>query len=468
MLEALLAYCARDYYPFHFPAHKQGRSGRKLQGEIIGYSLDLTELPGLDDLHHPVGPIKQAQDLAAQLAGAYRSYFLVNGSSVGLMAAMLGVCSPGEEVLIPRQCHRSLVSAAIWTGVRPVFLLGGTDARWCLPTGVDNNEIKQALDSHPQIKAIFLVYPTYEGLAYRLNDLISECHRRGLAVVVDQAHGAHFGLHPDFPESALALGADVVVDGWHKTMGSMTQTAIMHLNHGFSKADRVSHALDLLQTTSPSYPLMASLDAARAFIAQQGEKIWAGALQAAEDVRAWLRKDHGFELWEPGGERRLDPLRITAAAADTRVNGGGLAAALREHGGIEVESWGDRHVLLVFSWADTPAAGLLVRQAFASASSAMGSLRVANGKVSMPAPAMPESVITPREAFFAGRIRLGLAEAEGRVAAGPIIPYPPGIPLCWPGELIGGDLTAFLQERLSQGYEIQGINQAGEVAVVST
>jgi len=459
---------ARDYYPGHFPAHKGGKAWpgwwRRLVGDKLA-ALDLTELPGLDDLHHPQGPIARAQELTARLAGAGRSYFLVNGTTVGLLAALLGMSRPDEPVLVPRCGHRSLVGAAILAGIRPVFLRDSFDRTWDLPLGIDRAEAESALASHPGCRLLVLVYPTYEGVAWEIGPLIEWAHSLGMTVVVDQAHGAHFGKHPRFPPSALDLGADVVVEGWHKTLGSLTQTAVLHLRHGLDEGGRVVRALDLLQSTSPSYPLLASLDAMQAHLARRGAAAWEEALAAVDELRGWLKARPEFELWEgPGGECR-DPLRLVISAAPLGVEGRALAEILREEGRVQVEAWGRRHVLLLFSLADGAWSIPRVRQAFSVLLSRPLVAKPRAGVVGYePRPGRP--VLTPREAFMAPHRWVPLDAAAGEIAAQALVPYPPGIPLCWPGELIGKDLVAYLRELQAWGHAIQGLTDEGEVAVV--
>lgn len=468
LVAALKAYLANDYFPCHFPAHKGGQGWpqdwRELIGEKVG-RLDLTELPGLDDLHSPSGPIAAAQEMAAALCGAGQSYFLVNGASVGLLAALLGLCRPGETVLLPRHVHRSLVGAAILSGIRPVFLQGEVDPHWGLPLGVAREELEQVLASFPAATVLVLVYPTYEGVAFDLQGLVSLAHERGLKVVVDEAHGAHFGFHRRFPPKALALGADVVVDGWHKTLGSLTQTAVLHIRGGVEGGERVALALDLLQTTSPSYPLLASLDALRAEVARRQGELWEGALAAADEVRQWLTEQEVFAVWEPGPGRIQDPLRLVVAAPGLGYDGRELALALQDQGRLAVEAFGERHVLLVFSFADTLQSADRIKRAFGSV--AGGATAGGSFNAGLPRPPVPKAALTPQEAFFAPWRWLALPQAIGEVAARAIVPYPPGIPLCWPGEVISEELAAHVKVLRQRGYHLQGLTARDEVAVVA-
>lgn len=470
LVAALTAYLARGCLACHFPAHKGARGWpdfwRELVGEGVG-RLDLTELPGLDDLHAPHGPIAAAQALAASLCGAKESYFLINGASVGLMAALLGLCRPGEVVVMPRYGHRSLVAAAVLSGIRPVFLAGEYDPLWGLPTRVTPPELDAVLASFPQAAVLVLVYPTYEGVAFDLGSLITLAHGRGLKVVVDQAHGAHFGLHASFPPGALGLGADVVVDGWHKTLGSLTQTAVLHLGQGVNFGERIALALDFLQSTSPSYPLLASIDALRAEIARRGADLWEAALAAADEVRAWLDGDWRFVVWTPGPGLTQDPLRLVVAAPSLGYDGRELALSLCERGGLAVEAWGDRHVLLVFSLADDREVASRVVAAFRAVAAQGTADRRAKTPGVLPRLAIPPAVLTPREAFFAAHRWLPLGEAVGEVAARAIVLYPPGTPLCWPGELIGEEVAHYVEIYRRRGYHLQGLSLRGEAAVVA-
>jgi arginine/lysine/ornithine decarboxylase len=290
---------------------------------------------------------------------------------------------------------------------------------------------------------------------------------------VDEAHGAHFGRHPRFPPGALELGADVVVDGWHKTLGSLTQTAVLHLRPGLEEEERIALALDLLQTTSPSYPLLASLDAMRARLAQEGAGLWNEALAAADEVRRYLEQTPGLEVWEPEPPRRQDPLRLVVSAYYERGWSGRLLAdALREQGRLQVEAWGERHVLLVFSLADGRQAAERVKAAFATVLKAGVAGRKPDFRPDRdlgpyPWPPAGTLALTPQEAFLAPHRRLPLAAAAGEIAARPLVPYPPGVPVCWPGEIIGTELVAYIEELRARGYSVQGVSREGEVTVVA-
>jgi arginine/lysine/ornithine decarboxylase len=382
------------------------------------------------------------------------------------MAALLGLCQPGDLVLLPRHGHRCLVSAAVVSGIRPAFLRGEVDRAWGLPLGVTGQEVEEALNRFPETKAVVLVYPTYEGVSPDLARAVEAAHRRGVKVVVDAAHGAHFGFHPQFPPRALAVGADVVVDGWHKTLGSLTQTAVLHLREESESLSRVAWALDLLQTTSPSYVLLSSLEALCLQLAERGGELWEGALAAAGEVRSWVRAQSGLTLWEPGPGWLQDPLRVVVSARDYGYDGAELASMLREHGGVVVEAWGAHHVLMVLSFADGPECVPAIIRALQRIEPKPGPAKTED-EVFLKGIALPRAPLTPREAFFAPQRLVPLSQASGKIAARPIVPYPPGIPICWPGEVVEEDVVDYVTALVARGGQVQGLTPDMKVAVVA-
>jgi arginine decarboxylase len=444
LYEAICRYRESVRAALHVPGHKLGQAAppalRSEFGPALG--MDLTEAPGLDDLHAPEGPITEAQALAAQAFGAAESFFLVGGTTAGLHALVLAAVRPGEAILVPRHAHRSIVGALILAGVRPVWAPVRFHERLDIAMGVDPDAFRAAL---PAVKAALLVHPTYYGVAGAIGPLIEAAHQQGIPVLVDEAHGSHFRFHPALPPDALSLGADGVVQSTHKTGGSLTQSSLCHLGQGARlSAPRLKEMLRLVQSTSPSYLLMASLDLARRELALHGQERWAEAIELAQQARTRIEQLPGLELFPTD-----DPTKLLIGVAGRRLTGFAAADLLWE-AGVAVETAGYGYLLAVLTPGDT--AETIDRLVSALANLPEGRQPLAPWEP----PPTPETVLLPREAYLGEKVFVPLREAVGRIAAEMIAPYPPGIPVVVPGERLTSDLLAYLERSLAAGAHLQG------------
>lgn len=464
LLAALRAYSRRRPAVFHIPGHKRGRGAPRALVRLLGpgtLAADLTEAPGLDDLHAPEGAIAEAQRLAAAAFGAAHTHFLVGGTTAGLQALLLAACAPGDTVLVPRHAHRSILGGLILSGARPVYLRPDYEKGLDLPLGIPPARLAAALQEHPSARAAVLIHPTYHGLAGHIEELISICRRAGVPALVDSAHGAHFRFHPGLPGDPVAAGADGVVHSVHKTGGSMTQSSLLHLPSR-SQLDpiRVAEMLRLVQSTSPSYVLMASLDAARRELALRGAAAWGEALAMAQAAREQLARVPGVAVPAPAAIRgeAVAALDLTRLVIDVRGRGiTGFAAReyLWQQHGVAVELAGQGYVLALVGPADTSRSiGRLVAAVaglpWAPAAAAAGA------PASLGEPPWPDVVLTPRDAFLGPSTAVPLAAAQGRIAAELVAPYPPGIPVVAPGERITPEVALFLQLCVATGQHLQG------------
>ena len=257
LYDKLMAYSISGHYGFHMPGHKRNTA---LLGTGLPYGLDITEIDGFDDLHHARGIIREGQECAAKLYHADESHYLVNGSTVGLLSAILGSTRPGDRVIIARNCHKSVYNAIFLNDLKPVYIypdmIPGTDI--CGP--VSAAQAAALIREYPDAKAVIITSPTYDGIVSDVAAIAEEAHKNGIPLILDEAHGAHFGFHPYFPKNGNQLGADLVIHSLHKTMPSLTQTALLHMNGELADRDNVRRYLHMLQSSSPSYILMASID----------------------------------------------------------------------------------------------------------------------------------------------------------------------------------------------------------------
>ncbi len=465
LLDAVRAYTQTAHAPFYTPGHKQGRGVSAGLREFFGPSVwqaDLPELPGLDNLGAPQGVIQAAQQLAAEAFGADRTWFLVNGSTSGVIAAIMATCQPGDKIILPRNIHQSAIAGLILSGAIPLFIEPDYDPDQDLAHGLDPAAIAAVLAHHPDTKAVMIVNPTYYGVCGDVAAIAELCHQHGLPLLVDEAHGAHFAFHPDLPPSALAAGADLAVQSIHKTLSAMTQAAMLHVRGSRVDGDRVSKALQLGQSTSPSYLLMASLDAARQQMATQGEALMTRTLHLADRARAQISQIPGLSVLTPEqagspGFVALDRTRLTVRVAQLGLTGFTADDRLQELGVI-AELPTLQHLTFIISLGNTSADIDRLVQGFQELAQRYQGRAVESREITgrHTEIALETPVLTPREAFFAATETLPLDQTGDRISAELVCPYPPGIPALYPGEKITPARLAQLQAGLSAGGIISG------------
>ena len=458
LYEALQAYVNRRPVPLHVPGHKQGRGAPEEWRTLLGRGLafDLTEAPGLDDLHAPDGPIQHAQSLAAEAFGAGRTFFLVGGTTAGIQALILAACCPGDTVLVPRHAHRSVAAAAILAGVHPAYLRPTWDAALDLPLAITPAELSAAIGRSPQARAVVLVHPTYAGHAGHLPELVRTAHAAGLAVLVDEAHGAHFRFHPDLPTTAMAAGADASVQSLHKTGGSLTQSSLLHLAPA-ARVDpqRVQDMLRLVQSSSPSYLLMVSLDLARRQLALHGEAAWGRTLALAAAARKRIERLSGLRCptaaaW-PGSLAAGDPTRLVVDVRGRGISGLQAATYLWERHAIAVEMATPTYLLALLAPGDGRRHIERLLQGLADLPQS-GTPTVPLGE-----PPWPDMVLPPREGVFLPAEPIAWPAATGRLSADMISVYPPGSPVLVPGERITAAVAEYLRRARALGCHLQGL-----------
>ncbi len=463
ILEALLSCRAQKLAPFYAPGHKGGYgvdAELRVRLGAAAFELDLPELPEFDSLHDPQGPIRAAQALAAELYGAAQTWFLVNGSTGGIQAMIQAVCRPGDRLIVPRDAHRSVVAGLILADVLPVYLEPERLAAQGFALGVSPLAVARALRDWPQARGVLLVRPSYYGTCLDLAAIADIVHAHGLPLLVDEAHGAHLGFHPDLPGSALAAGADLVVQSTHKTLGAFSQASMLHLGRGARlEPERLSQALRLLQTTSPNSLLLASLDGARRQLALGGEASLQRTLELAAQVRTWPLGGLsllGPEHLPPG--YTLDRTRLCVLLAGVGLNGFEADDWLRQQFGVtaELPTWGQ--LVFILSAGNTQQHLDRLRAGL----TALGELKAANPQQGTGSPAEPAQVsapvlrLSPRQAYFAPTRTVPLEKAVGQVSAELVCPYPPGIAVVMPGEEVTAEVLACLQALQTNGSLISG------------
>ncbi|MBM7606593.1 arginine/lysine/ornithine decarboxylase [Metabacillus crassostreae] len=459
LFTALMQHAKRKSLSFHVPGHKNGKVFINQAEEIYKniLSLDVTELTGLDDLHHPTDVIAESQELTAKLYGVKNSYFLVNGSTVGNMAMILASCNEGDEVLVQRNSHKSIINAIQLAGATPIFLSPKIDTVLQVPSYVEMQTIKHAIDRYPNAKALILTNPNYYGLTVDLKEAVELAHSCGIPVLVDEAHGAHFKAGIEFPASAVDTGADMIVHSAHKTLPAMTMGSFLHYNSNLIDREKVEFYLAVLQSSSPSYPIMASLDLARAYLEELIDNQGIDSiLKAIINIKEQLTNIDGLEILESADPFvHIDPLKITVRSTS------GLS-------GYELQDWFELHNVFI-ELADPlnalmilPLDHKVVNLEHLSKKTSTTSISItANKRVQLHYKQnkginrleQPYSVLKICEKEL-----IKLEDAIGAISAESIIPYPPGIPLIIVGETITKDLIEQLKEMLEMGINIQGDN----------
>jgi arginine decarboxylase len=469
--DALMEYIQAGTVSFHTPGHKHGVGMHERLRRFIGdnvLKMDLTQVRGLDDLNAPHGPIQKAHELAAAAYGADFSYFLINGSTVGNQAMFMTALRPGDSVLVPRNSHKSALSAMILSGAIPVYMRPEVDARLHIDHCVTAQTVSQAIDANPHVRAVFITSPTYYGATANLVDIERIAHGRGKLLLVDEAWGPHLHFHPELPPSATSAGADMCVNSTHKLIAGMSQAAMLHSRSSRIDEGRLRSTLRLLQSTSPLLVLLASLDVARMQMATQGRELLSQTLELARETRRRLRGIAGIsclgpELVGSPGIAGYDETRLVITVAELGYTGYEASEILRTRHDVQIELADLRNIVALVTIGDRRAD--LDRLVNAVAELAMpsksherdaGRVRRQRRAPSDGLDKIPEQVATPREAFLADHVEIPFSESAGHVCAEVVTPYPPGIPVLCPGERITQETIDYLRFEVDAGVHVQG------------
>lgn len=452
LYEALMEFKERRLLSFHVPGHKNGLNfPQKASGgfkDIL--SIDVTELTGLDDLHSPFECIDEAQQLLAEVYGVHKSYFLINGSTVGNLAMILSCCGEHDIVLVQRNCHKSIINGLKLAGANPVFLNPWIDEVHNVPVGVRDEVIKEAITKYPNAKALILTHPNYYGMGIDLEASIAYAHAHKIPVLVDEAHGAHFCIGDPFPKSALVYGADIVVHSAHKTLPAMTMGSYLHINSRLVSEEKVSSYLSMLQSSSPSYPIMASLDIARFAIAVIKEEGHDEIVEFLHRFKEGLRSIPQIAILQYPSQ---DELKVTVQTR-CQLSGYELQSVF-EKVGIYTEMADPYNVLFILP--------LQVNEGYMKAIEiirlAMQQYKVKDKTASIRYTYKGE--ISPLPYTYKQLERyetklVSIEEAVGMIAAEMVIPYPPGIPLIMYGERITQEHTKQITHLEKTGARFQG------------
>lgn len=474
LYEKLMKYGKSDAYPFHMPGHKRNKELLKemmdQDNHFLPYEIDITEIDGFDNLHHAEGILLEAQQRAADLYGAYRSFYLINGSTCGLLSAVFACTSQRGKLLMARNCHKAVYHAVELRELETRYLypqnymaedpsqVGIWNGTARINGVILPEDVEKALKEEPDIQAVVITSPTYDGIVSDIKSIAQIVHRHGKRLIVDEAHGAHFGFHPYFPENSLKQGADLVIHSLHKTLPSMTQTAILHVSRGAEEiTDQVKKYLDIFETSSPSYVFMAGMDQCVRLLIHQGEELFTHYAGRLKTFREAVKDLPHIHLLPVKDSSKMDPGKLVIAADG--MNGQQLADILRKEYHLEVEMAAAGYVIALSSIADTEEGFERLKNALIHISKTISTPIVerAEEEKSQEEYLKPEQMMTIADAAAYEKESVELEHSEGRVSAESVYLYPPGIPLVVPGEKIEKALIAAVKKYQSMGFEIQGI-----------
>lgn len=459
LYEALIKYAESDYVPMHMPGHKRQR-----MNFADPYSFDITEIDGFDNLHHAEGILKEAQEYAAAVCSADETHFLVGGSSSGILSAVYSVTNQGGVLLMARNCHKSVYHAAELRQLKtcyiyPESLQGGIAGE------ITAESVKEALEAHPEANALILTSPTYDGVVSDICEIVRIAHSSGIPVIVDEAHGAHFLKGSGFPKSAVRCGADVVIQSTHKTLPALTQTALIHIRRDYPYKEKLRKYLSVFQTSSPSYVLMASIDACMHWYAEKGQEVYQNYLKRLKNLRGKLKSSLKYlHLLTPEKCFDYDISKIIIDTGSTNFSGEDLHQMLLKKYRIQVEMVSAKAVLCMTSAADREEFYERLLEALVEIDG-LAEQNQLSDKKSFPVPEA-KAVFTIGEAAEKKKKKVMLMESIGKICASYIYIYPPGIPILTPGEKISKECVSHILFNLESGLTVHGLTENKEIEIL--
>ncbi|NAZ76881.1 ornithine decarboxylase [Kineococcus sp. T13] len=460
VLEAIEAFHRRGDVVFGPPGHKQGRGVDPRVLQLMGegtFACDVLTLNGLDDRRESQGVVSQAEDLMADAVGADTTFFSTCGSSLSVKAAMISVAGPGEKLLISRNAHKSVVAGVIVSGISPVWVHPHFDADLHLAHPPEPADVRRALEANPDAKGMLLITPTDWGTCADIAGVAEVCHEFGVPLIVDEAWGAHLPFHPDLPAWGVDAGADVVVTSVHKMGSAIEQSSVFHLKGDLVDPQVLKQREDLLGTTSSSPLVYASLDGWRRQMVEQGEQLLGAALQRAQRVRAAVDGIDGLDLMgrevvRPQGAFDLDPLALTIDVRALGISGYQAGDWLRAACHVDVGSADACRIGVRLTHGDDEQTEAVLLRSLRRLAAEAGELeRKEPTRLPRPGQLEMENAMTPREAFFAPVEQVPVQRAVGRVVAELVSPYPPGVPVLAPGEVVTQEAVDYLVSGVAAG-----------------
>ncbi len=459
LYEAMKRHFSERVVRFDVPGHKGGRGNQELN-DFLGKNCmkaDVNSMKPLDNLCHPVSVIKDAQSLAAEAFGAENAFFMVNGATSGVQAMIMTVCKAGEKIIMPRNVHRSAINALVVNGAVPVYVNPGVNQKLGIPLGMSPEDVEKAIKENPDAKAVLVNNPTYYGICSDIKKIVEIAHKNNMYVLADEAHGTHLYFGENLPVSAMSAGADMASVSIHKTGGSLTQSALLLCGKNIN-ADYTRQIINLTQTTSASYLLMASLDITRKNLALSGRDIFRKTIQFADYARGEINKLGGYyafsnELNDGKAVFDFDTTKLSIHTRDIGLAGIEVYDILRDEYGIQIEFGDIGNILAIISSGDTAleierlvSALYEIKRRYSKDKTGMFDHEYIN----------PDVVLTPQNAFYSEKEALPIRQSKGRICSEFVMCYPPGIPILAPGEKITDDIINYILYAKEKGCFLTG------------
>lgn len=463
LVEGILKYTMENNISFCMPGHKQGLGfldeeiGEQFYNNIL--RLDITEVDGVDNLHHPEGIIKESLELLSNFYESKKSYFLVNGSTSGNLAMIFSSFKENDKIIVERNCHRSIFNGIIMRKLKPIYIRNKISKKYGAPMSIDMEHFFKLLKENSDAKGIVITYPNYYGICTDLEAIVNEAEKYNMKVLVDSAHGAHFGVNDRLPKSALKLGADMVVTSSHKTLPSLTQTAYLHINEK-ADAEKVDFYVSSFTSTSPSYILMCSMDYARFYLEEYGKEAYESLIHRANKYRERINKINWLHVIEEKDilsemkfhrEYPLLDLSRFVISVKEGLSGHKLLDYLRSKK-IQCEMSDHRNVVLIFS----PFNKEEDFRALYEALKVCAPKELEEENISIQKIYIPESILLPYEALDKEKVIISIDKSLGKVCGKAVVPYPPGVPILNPGELIVKTSISMIKYYLEQNATVLG------------
>ena len=470
LYKKLSSYGASDYYAFHMPGHKRNM---ELMRARLPYNIDITEIDGFDDLHHAEGLLKELQENAARVFHAEETHYLVNGSTVGLLSAVMGCTERGGRILMARNCHKSVYNAVYMNELRPVYIYPEFSEETDLNGEIHVDQVKKLLEEYEDIQVVVIVSPTYEGVVSDLEAIAEIVHEYKIPLIVDEAHGAHFGFHSYFPQNANTRGVDVVIHSLHKTLPSLTQTALLHMNGRYADREKIRNYLHMLQSSSPSYILMASIDECVWAMDERREEIMDTYVECLQQTRERLKQLKNIKLIEA---EHFDRSKIVLSVKNLKntdgevLNGKRLQEMLRSYH-LEMEMASGSYVIAMTGPGDTQEGMGRLVQAVMEIDKSVLCEELSENDEDHTIKNISYEMIPLEQAyssFEAGRMEgesVKWNEASGRISLEYVYLYPPGIPMIVPGERITSTIVQKMVKYKEMGFSIEGLSQENYLLV---
>ncbi|MDD2554479.1 MAG: aminotransferase class I/II-fold pyridoxal phosphate-dependent enzyme [Desulfotomaculaceae bacterium] len=460
LFDAVKYHVKRNAIPLQIPGHKQGyglAEYREFVGENV-LKMDLNETRGIDMIWDPVSVIAEAEKLLAEALGANHAYFLINGTTSGVQAMIMSSCTPGDQIILPRNAHKSIFNGLILSGAKPVYVLPKIDDYLGIVTGITAEGLQGAIEKSRNAKAVMTINPSYYGVASELERIVETAHDSCIPVLVDEAHGTHMCFHPYFPISAMAAGADMSAASLHKTGGSMTQSSALLVGSSKINPNYIKQVLNLTYTSSPSYILLCSLDVARKQLAINGRQMLDQILGLVRRTRAEINKIDGLfapdkSYFERSGKFSFDETKLLVSVQKLGLTGYEVEEILAKDYNILIELADMYNILAVISLGEKEEflqSFVAALRDIATRAKKKEVKRIETVQFS------PEVVMPPRDAFFSKKRSVPLEQCAGEIAGEMVMVYPPGIPLVSMGEIITADIIDYVKMLKEERCTIQG------------